>query len=77
MVKFSFSKEVSKVHSEICRRCLNDIYGARLRSKQCLYDHYMYNCSRCGAYSHIVRKVTLSGYLHLMLRRKKVRFEIY
>ncbi len=67
MIKFSMGKGVIKSHSEICRRCINDIYDAHLQPKQCLYDHYMYKCSRCGAYSHIVRKVSLSGRLHLLL----------
>jgi len=77
MVKFGFGDKISNVYPELCRRCLNDIYNARIEPKQCLYDTYMCNCSRCGAYSHIVRKVNFSGFFHLMLHKRMLKRKMF
>ena len=68
---YAFGNGPGKNHYEVCRRCINDIYGAHLQPKHCLYNHYRYNCPRCGSYSHIVRKITFVGYLNLVFRKRK------
>ena len=58
---------------DICRRCINDIHNTHLKPEHCLYDHYRYNCPRCGAYSHIVKKVTFAGHVRMFLHKRKTK----
>ncbi len=73
MVNFGLNKEIGNVYPEMCRRCINDIHNTHLKPEHCLYDHYRYNCPRCGAYSHIVKKVTFAGHVRMFLHKRKTK----
>ncbi len=68
-----FLRELFGFEYEICRRCINDMHNIHLKPEHCVYDHYSYNCPRCGAHSHIVRKLTIEGRIRLILHRKKAK----
>lgn len=51
----------------ICRRCINEEYGVRLTSQDCVYDcHYPRKCPRCGEMRNIVTGFRFSGRAKLL-----------
>ncbi len=50
----------------ICRRCINEQYGADLRRKHCRYYRHSADCPRCGETRHIVKRFTLAGYMKVI-----------
>ena len=47
----------------ICRSCIRQEYNARLRRANCRYLRESATCPCCGEVKHIVRRLTLRGYL--------------
>ena len=50
----------------ICRSCINEQFGANLQRKNCRYLKHSDICPRCGKKKHIVKKLTLMGYLKVI-----------
>ena len=50
----------------ICRRCINQLAGARLERKDCIYDSYPSECPSCGVPQNIVTGFRLSGRIKLI-----------
>ena len=48
----------------ICRHCINDIYGTAIPRSDCVYG-YKADCPHCGEYQNIVVKLRLSARLKL------------
>lgn len=53
-------------HGDLCRRCLNEVYGVRLIPANCRYYRGLDECPRCGMVHHIVRGFTATGLLKTM-----------
>ncbi len=55
---------------DICRRCINRLYGARLNPSDCRYGiPYPQTCPCCGKVHNIVTDLRFSGKLKLLARR--------
>ena len=51
----------------VCRRCLNEVYHAKLEPVNCEYG-YFYTCPRCHENHHIVVGLKMSGHGKLLFR---------
>ena len=52
---------------EICRRCINQIYRAHLKPRDCRYGiPYPQECPCCGRVHNIVTSLRLTGRLKLL-----------
>ncbi len=40
--------------ANICRRCINELTGAALTPRDCIYEDAIDQCPRCGDAHHIV-----------------------
>lgn len=59
----------TKYQGFICRSCINDIYLANLKQKDCLYDSpYIAECPRCKEGRHLVSELQTSGKVKLMFK---------
>ena len=62
------TKRIARRYGDnICRRCINRVYHARLKNQDCVYGYY-YNCPRCKQPHHIVIGFTASGKLKMLLK---------
>ena len=53
----------------VCRRCINQRYGANLQPKDCKYDSpYAQICPVCQEVHHIVHGLTASGKIKMLLK---------
>ena len=54
----------------VCRRCINDLYGANLTQRDCVYDGpYERQCKCCGKMRHIVWDLKASGKRKLLFKK--------
>ena len=52
----------------LCRRCINEIYGASLKASDCHYPYpFKYRCPRCGEQRNIVGSFRFSGQMKVLL----------
>ncbi len=54
----------------ICRYCINSRYGMKLERKDCRYEKYSDICPACKERKHIVKRLTLRGYLRGIGRKR-------
>ena len=54
----------------ICRHCINSRYGLKLERKDCRYMKHSDICPACGERRHIVKRLTLWGYLRGMGKKR-------
>ena len=47
----------------ICRSCINNRYSVKLSRKHCRYEKHSDVCPSCGERKHIVKRLSLLGYL--------------
>ncbi len=55
--------------ANICRRCINDLTGAGLETKDCVYEDAIRQCPRCGDARHIVAELRFRGRRKMAGRR--------
>ena len=64
-------EEIRPDVGRLCRACLNEKYGLRLKSKHCEYMFYQAVCARCEQRKNIVDGFDAVGTLQVYLKRKK------
>ena len=55
----------------VCRDCLNNATGLKLRSKDCHHDAYPRKCTVCGDMRHLIRGLYRSGRWKVLFFRPK------
>ena len=53
----------------ICRRCINREFGADLERSECRYEKHSGICPVCGERQHIVKRLSLKGYIKTIFKR--------
>jgi hypothetical protein len=65
-------EDIRERYGNICRKCINEMYGVHLVPGDLYYQHYPYECEQCGKMANIVTGVRFKGRLKLFGRRSDV-----
>ena len=64
----SLSPIIKRYGTNICRRCINRRYRARLLPQDCQYALYTFVCPICDKDHHIVVGLRMSGHMKMLFR---------
>lgn len=69
MISYKYLKKEDLGH--LCRECLNNRYGLKLKRNNCLYNYYPGQCTNCGEMKHIVKDIILTSRWKLLFGRRQ------
>lgn len=61
----------SKTLKHYCRRCINKMYGLKLKPQDCIYLEYKYECNGCQTMQNIVYDIRKSSRIKLLFGKER------